>query len=320
MSSIEEIYAGKSKCAFFFICIGKRFQSAFKKITLPYYIEYCKKYDIGIIIIKDYIDKDYRKHEIYSKDPGYQRLLAPKLIKKKFPKYKYICDIDVDCIPGFSSRNIFKYFKSIKENEIYLIKPSPDDHTEVDTGKRISLLRKIYLDNKFPLDSIIVASDKEKSKIFGYKYSGPIATIGTCLGTTKTLSKSGTECYKNIIFKKKFEYLQSYRINYYHKNLRIKWLPYNFQATWSYEMALYYPFLFLKNYRKIFYNCVMASLSRVDFLHFAGSWPENSFFYKLKFSKKGNLNKYYKNINSYLKKKIKSKSYGRIKFNNKTKI
>ena len=120
MKFVEEIYAGKSKCAFFFICIGKDFQSAFKKITLPYYLEYCKKYDIGIIVINDYIDKNYKKHKIYSRDPGYQRLLAPSLIKKKFPRYKYICDIDVDCIPGIAARNIFKYFKYIKKKWNFL--------------------------------------------------------------------------------------------------------------------------------------------------------------------------------------------------------
>jgi hypothetical protein len=317
MKLIDEIYTGKSKCAFFFVCIGKDFQSAFKKITLPYYLEYCKKYDIGIITINDYIDKDYKKHKIYEKDPGYQRLLAPSLIKKKFPNYKYICDIDVDCIPGASARNIFKHFKSIKRNEIHLVKPNPETYTESDLGKRISLLRKYYLDRKFPLNSIIIAEDVEKSKIFGYKYKGPIATIGTCLGTTETMSKSGLECYKNIIYKKNFEYLQSYRIDYYFKKFDLKWLPYKYQATWSYEVALYYPFLYLKSNRKNFHECFMSTLSRVDFLHFAGSWPENKYFYKLNYFNKGGLSKFYQNIQSYLAKKINSKSYGRIKFNKK---
>ena len=46
----------------------------------------------------------------------------------------------------------------------------------------------------------------------------------------------------------------------------------------------------------------MSTLSRVDFLHFAGSWPENKYFYKLNYLNKGGLSKYYKNIQSYLEK------------------
>ena len=134
------------------------------------------------------------------------------------------------------------------------------------------------------------------------------------MGTTKTLTETGLECYKKIIHKKNFEYLQNFRINYYHQNYKINWLPYEFQATWSYEMAVYYPFLFLKKNNKIFNECVLATLSRVDFLHFAGSWPENSFFYKLRFSNKGDMHTYYNNINNYIKKIIKPKSYGRIKY------
>ena len=320
MQLIEEIFSGKSKCAFFFICIGKKFQNTFKKTTFPFYKEYCKKYDIGIILINDFIDKNYNKYSLYKKDPGYQRLLAPGLIKENFPKYKYICDIDVDCIPGFLSRNIFKYCKNIKKNEICLVKPNPPTFDEPNLGKRLSLLRKLYLDKNYPLDSIVIAPDKIKSKMFGYSYTGPVATIGTCLGTTDILAKTGNKFYKDIILDKQFEYLQTYRINYYSKNLKIKWLPYEFQATWSYEISAYFPFLFKKIYRKYFYECIMATLHRVDFLHFAGSWPENLFFFKLSYKKKGKLKKYYDYIAKYLHKNIKAKSYGRIKYKKKFKI
>ncbi len=320
MTQIKEVLSGNSGYSFFFTCIGKKYQNIFKNITLPFYKKYCKKYDIGIITINTFIDKNYYKNNLYVRDPGYQRLLAPSLIQKKFPKYKIICDIDTDCIPGFFARNIFEKLKKIKKNEIYLTKPVPLSFSQKNLGKRISLLRKLYISNKFPLDSVIIASNSERSKMFGYDNIGTSPTIGTCLASTSTLAKTGRKFYRDILLHQKFEYLQDYRFNYYKKNFKIKWLPYEFQAGWNYEMCIYYPFLYIKKFRKYFFECIISTLHRVDFLHFAGSWPENSYFKKLKINKTSFISKYYNNIPKYLQKNVRAKSYGRIKFDNKFKI
>lgn len=317
MKLIEEVYKGKNNYAFFFIVIGKKFQRVFQKTTLPFYKRYCKKYGIGILTINNYIDQNYHKNSVYNRDPGYQRLLAPELIKKKFPRYKFLCDIDVDCIPGFYSRNIFNFKKKIKHDEIYLINPSPDDSNKVSLGKRMSLLRKLFIDKKYPLDSIITATDNQESKLLGYSYRGPLATIGTCIGTTETLATTGNQFYKEIGQKKNFEYLQVHRINHYSKNFKIIWMPYQFQAIWTHQISLYYPFLFKKELRNLFYECLMATLHRVDFLHFAGSWPENLIFFEVGYNKKGQLKNYYEKLNLFLNTKTEPKSYGRIKYKKK---
>jgi len=312
MSNIKEYFSGKSGSAFYIICIGKKFQKIFKKTTLPFYLNYCKKYDIGLVVVENFIDQNFKQYPLYRDYPAYQRLLAPSEIKKKYPKYKILCDIDADCIPGFLSRNIFSFSKNIRNNEIYVITPYPVSKTEL--GKRLSLLRKTYVDSKYPLNSMILASDPEEMKFYGYKYRGTVPTIGTCMGTTKTLAETGKQYYKEILKDKKFKYLQNYRINQYSKKYKIRWLPYEFQAIWNFEMSLHYPFLFNKKYKNFFNDCVMAVLHRVDFLHFAGSWPENNSFFKTTFKNKGSMSKYYKNLGKYIKSKIKVRSYGKINY------
>ena len=51
---LSEIYTGKSKCANVF----KIFNQLLKKLL------YHTMFDIGIITINDYIDKNYKKHKI----------------------------------------------------------------------------------------------------------------------------------------------------------------------------------------------------------------------------------------------------------------
>jgi hypothetical protein len=313
LKNIKEIYSGKSGRAFFITCIGEKFYKIFFKIALQYYLPYCKKYDIGIILISDFIDQNYKAHKLYEDNPGLQRLLGPEEIRKNFPKYKFICDIDSDCIPGYSSRNIFDFYKNPKKNEIYLVKLVPEKYSRADLGKKISLLRRLYQNKNYPLDSLMAASDFEESKIFRNTYKGPFATIGTCIGSTETLANTGLEIYRKIITKKNFMYLQNYRIDYYNRYLNLKWLPYEFQALWNFEASINYPFLFHKNFKKNYYECVMATLHKVDFLHFAGSGIENLIYTDMNYKKKGKLRKYYSFILKYLKMNVKIKSYGKIK-------
>ena len=317
MKEIKEYYSGNSGNAFFLICIGKNFINKVKKIFLPFFLSYCKKHDIGLIIVEDFIDKEFF-HYPNLKDPGFQRLLAPKEILKKFKKYKYLCDIDADCLPGFLAKDIFKAsFKKIKKNEIIVVKPYPDGYLKKNLGKRVSLLRRTYVDKNYPLDSLFIASDQEEGKLLRYKFKGPWPTIGTCIGRTETLARTGSEIYEKIKLDKNFKYLQSFRIDYYKRKLSVKWLNYEFQAIWNYEAALYYPFLFHKKFKKLYKDCVISTLFRVQFLHFAGSWPENWIFNKTKFKQTNLLKKYYENLDNYLSQNTKAKLYGKIRYKRK---
>jgi hypothetical protein len=57
---------------------------------------------------------------------------------------------------------------------------------------------------------------------------------------------------------------------------KLSWLPYEFQALWTYEAAWHYPFIFdLEELEsETVRACIEASLYKNHFLHFAGSWHE----------------------------------------------
>lgn len=69
-------------------------------------------------------------------------------------------------------------------------------------------------------------------------------------------------------------------LNYEIQNASLaNWIEYSYQAIWVYEMAWYYPELYLASkgneIKKRVTNAIESTLYRHDFLHFAGSWNES---------------------------------------------
>ena len=72
---IRKILHSKSQNYFCTLAIGKSYENNLKNYTLDFFKEYCKKNDIGIILItKDLL----KKNSVYWKKPEWQKLLAPK--------------------------------------------------------------------------------------------------------------------------------------------------------------------------------------------------------------------------------------------------
>ncbi len=319
-NNIKELIRGTSSKAIFITVLGKKFQTLFKKYCLDSFKKYCKKHNLGLIVLNDLIVEKQNLLPPFDKNPNLHRLLIPKEIKRLYPRYKYLADIDADCLPTSIARNIFDYakFKNEKEKKIYLVSPRPSNFSKEMIGKRLSLLRREYLNKKFPLDSILSGSEEDIKKIFKLRFKGPLATIGTFVAPSKVL----IECYEKIISKiiknsKTYIYLQNYTNETFRTFAKIFWLPYEFQAIWDYEVAINYPFLMKKiNNNYLLKTCIDATMSKVDMLHFAGSWPPNDVF-KDRILKQNNkdISKYYKKLPKFLNKKLKIKSYGKIKFN-----
>ena len=309
---IEETIIGKSDRALVVTVIGEDYLKFFRKVSMPNFEHYCQAHGLGLLLLKDYIrPKDANCHP-YSLDPGYQRLLAPSLIQKLFPHYKFICDIDADCLPSPYGRDIFDN-SNLSPGVINVVMPTPINNSRQQLGKRLALLRKFFHFADFPLDSLLSGSDDDEKYLLGFKYKGPISTLGTCLGSVDDLSVSGLDLYKGM--GKKFSgYLQNYRNEYYENIFEINYLPYEFQAIWNYEVALNYPFLFFEKNTDLERNCVEAVLSRVDMLHFAGSWPENDVFKTGPFLFEDSKSSFYHSLTDYLCDEIEIKSYGRLKF------
>jgi hypothetical protein len=313
MPHIEEVIKGTKPHAFFMTVLGDEFQGYFKNIALPHFKSYCEKHGIGLLIVKDYLDEEKRSVHPYSVRPNLQRLLIPEAIQSEFSRYEYICDMDVDCIPSPMARDIFSFpEEGLRGDTIYITRPTPNEIPREELGRRISLLRKSFYDKTFPLDSLLTGSSEFEKETFGLEFSGPIATIGTCLGSTDLISRCYRTCYEAV--GNNFNgYLQHFTNELFRKEAEINWLPYEFQAIWSYEVAMYYPFLYNEKMKDLAYECIMASLARVDMLHFAGSWPENSAFKEGPFIDPASLGEYYERLPALLEEEYTPKSYGKLK-------
>jgi hypothetical protein len=128
MALIEEVIKGKNPFAICLTVIGDEFQKEFKKISLPHFIEYCKKYGIGLLILKNYVDEKNKSIYPYSKTFT-QRLLIPEIVEAEFSRYKFICDMDADVIPGPLARDIFTFPSEgrLLEDHIYLTDHVPQN-------------------------------------------------------------------------------------------------------------------------------------------------------------------------------------------------
>ena len=147
---IKKILNSKSQNYFCTIAIGKAYEKNFKNFTLGFFKEYCKKNDIGLILItKDLIDKN----SDHWKKPEWQKLLAPKIILNKFKKIKNICMIDTDILINTSSPNIFKFHKKNSISVVSIRNYMPYEWD--DTTKKMAFLRRKYYSKLYPLDSAL---------------------------------------------------------------------------------------------------------------------------------------------------------------------
>jgi hypothetical protein len=315
---LEHLIKSRSKKAIYMVVIGKDYRLHFDCVVLPHVQKYCEKFDIGLFILSDYIDPAAKFNEPYSKDPGYQRLLIPGQISRQFEEYTLLADMDADCIPGYYARDIFALpIQEGYRDRVWFTRPCPAGYTRSSLGRRISLLRKMYHDPEFPLDSLLAADDEFEKRALGFDFDGEIATLGTCIGHVNSLASCGSLAYEAI--KSNFSgYLQNYRNKIFRTYFNIGWLPYEYQAIWNYELALYYPFLYSSIDKKLSSLCVRATLSRVDMLHFAGSWPENAIFSSGSFNESNDLDVYFSDLGNYLDLSLDYKSYGRLKYRDKT--
>ena len=309
---VEEIAKGESDCALILTVIGDEYRKKIERIALPNFLHYCRRHGIGLLLLNGYLNSDDKDSYPYNIDPGYQRLIAPSLVAELFPQYKYLCDLDADCVPSLTGRNIFAN-SNLKRGVINLVMPTPNGASRQSLGRRISLLRRFFHKADFPLDSLLAGNDENEKELLGFNFVGPISTLGTCIGHIDDLAASGASLYE-LIATEFSGYLQNYRNQHYVKNFEVHYLPYEFQAIWNYELALYYPFLYFGDDRDLAVDCVSATMSRVDMLHFAGAWPENNVFGAGPFLFEGSGEDYYKQIQTYQAEKLVVKPYGRIKF------
>jgi len=297
-----------------FLCtlaIGKKYLNSFKKFSFKYFYNYCKKNDIGIIVIKKHLINKSSQHW---KKPEWQKLIAPYLIKKKYKKVKNLCMIDTDILINENSPNIFNFHKTNSISVVSVRYNMPYGWENV--TKKISFLRNKFYNKNYPLDSALHISLKNLYKFHNFKPQKDEFCAGVYV-----LSEKYFKNFYNFYFEfnNKVKSItgggEQTHFNYFiQKNFKINLLDYKFQALWIYEMSSFYPFLYSKKFRnnkKLVASCIASSLMNNHFLHFAGSWHETDMWKNTKinslFDRKF-LNKFEK----FKTKKLTGKPLGKI--------
>ena len=308
---IKKIIESKSQNYFCTLAIGKKYLRNFEKYTLSSFKLYCKKNDIGLFVItKDLVDKKSN----HWKKPEWQKLIAPKILYSKFKKIKNICMIDTDILINTESPNIFEFHKNNTVSVVSIRKYMPYDWK--DTTRKIAFLRKKYYSTRYPLDSALNISIKNLYKF--HKLSPQKDEY--CAGVY-VISKNNFDAFHSYFYKfgRNINSItnggEQTHFNYFiQKYLKINKLDYKFQAQWVFEMANYYPFLYLKKHRKnrnLIASCIDSSMTNNYFLHFAGSWHEGDMWKTNKIGQFFN-NSFHKKLNHYRKMKLKGLPRGRI--------
>ncbi len=259
-----------------FICtilIGGNYESEWNKYSKSNWLKYCKKNNIGLIIFnKNLISKKNK----YFKTPHWQKLLIGNFLIKKKIKASNICFLDSDILVNYvDAPDIFKFHHSSKIGIVSKFKKLPFDLLKC--KKTVAFFRKKYINKKYPLDSSLFMNIQSIYKYIGLPSQKNYASTGVFLFNIKRHSNLLYQWYFKYTDKKKEKKLSFEEIflNYEIQSNKLdQWLDYKFQAIWTYEMAINYPFLYKNNNRKLIRDCINHALSRNYFMHFPGKWNE----------------------------------------------
>jgi len=273
---------GKSGNIIATIAISKKYYDFWKKYVYSNWKIYCDKFNLGLIVIDDFLDKSKSK-----KKANWHKLLIGKALLNSniSKKISNICYLDSDIlINAYGAPNIFEEHFTSKISVVPLFKNLPYDL--LSTQKKISFYRHYFYSKRYPLDSSIFMKPSQIFEFHKFRKFNNFFCAGLFIFNLKLFS--------NFMEKIYFKYRKNVKsltggdqpaVNYEFQKLgKINWIDYKFQAIWLYEMANKYPFLYYKKFRKktLQSACVSASLMSNYFLHFAGSWAESKMIRSLK--------------------------------------
>ncbi len=304
--------SGKKKNYLVTIAIGKKYFDVWKKFCYPTWSIYCKKNNLGLIVIDKYlIDKS---HKNFKKATWHKWLIGSSLLNQNI-KVDNVCSIDSDFLINPFSPNIFYKYNENKFGLVSKRKQLPYFSRE-NTLKRISFFRNRYYSSSYPLDSAIFISLKDLYSYHKFKVQNDEACSGLIIFNVKKHSKMMKKWFH--LYDKNTKSItgdgdQTHTNYHILKTKKVQWLDYRFQALWQLEMANFYPFLYQKEFanKKNISSCIEASMLNNYFLHFAGSWGEAQ-MYKYRNIFIRNL-KIYEKLNKYYSKKVSGKPKGVIK-------
>lgn len=246
--------------------IGGSYLDDWERYSLPTWLEYSKKHDLGLFVINEVVESDEKK--LY-----WQKLLLGKHFKKY--QYKNICYLDTDIVINPAAPNIFDKYDSEKIAIISQKKNLPFNLDE--TLRRLAFFRHNCYSKKYPLDSSLFMSTHDVYRYHNLDPQDDFACTGVFIFNVdnhSTLLENWFHEYdENVISIDGGgeEVFLNYKIL---SNKLEQWLDYKWQALWIYEMPWCHSHLYLENKRepKDIVPCIETSLFNNYFLHFAGAW------------------------------------------------
>jgi hypothetical protein len=303
---------GKSKNILATITIGGEYYHFWYKNAFPSWEKYCIRHGLGLVVFNKDLISD--KHKLWKK-ATWQKMLISETLRNSSLSVKNVCYLDSDILINYKSPNIFDDYKSDTIGLVSLVKNMPFSIDE--SRRKISFLRHKYYDDKYPLDSAIFMT---LDQLYSY-HNLPVQENFACTGLIMFNVNNHSDLMLHW-FNKYDKNTQSItdggdQTHYNYEMLNwgnITWLDYKYQAIWTYEMAIKYPFLYSygRNKENLIRECIEASLMTNYFLHFAGSWYESEMWklggvFESK-KKKREIEEYY----NYLDVSVTGESKGKI--------
>lgn len=265
-------------CVLATIVIGEKYLSNWETFSRASWLRFAKQFNIGIIALTQDL-LDIRSHDY--KNPAWQKLLLPQLIKEHWPNVDSVCLMDSDILISPMAQNIFEM---LGKDQIAVVSQEsrlPYDLTEV--KRRIAFYRNRFYSEKYPLDSILFASPEQIFNLLGLPPQKDYFCSGIILvdiALAEFFSKSFYDISNQQFAKSNDLAWEEPFINYLVQSSgKVKWLDYGFQTLWTYEMAWKYPFLYELgpdiSRSDLTRKCVENTLLSCSFLHFAGTWYES---------------------------------------------
>jgi hypothetical protein len=295
------------------IAVGEPYFKTWTSTVSKSWLDYAEAHDLGIIVVvKDLIDKS----DVNWKKPNWQKLLIPSALLKLDLNIEIICYLDTDILINPFSPNVFDLYEQKKIGVVSLRKNLPFHYDS--TLRKLALLRRTYLDNSYPLDSALFISLSDLYKF----HELPVQEDEFCSGFFLFNLNEFASIMESWFFENKSDVKSitndgdQTHINYYVQSLGLaNYLPYEYQAIWSFEAANYYSFLFAQEFNDVdlYKLCIQSTLLRVNFLHFAGSWTESSKFSETDFEINSEFYELFRNYQSYSKETLSGKPRGLIR-------
>lgn len=269
------------------IAIGDKYLNDWKRHSYPSWKGYCEKHDLGLLVITDSLinqsDPKYKK-------PTWQKGLLGNFISEHFPFVTNVCYLDTDIIISPLAPNIFE---SYEEDGIGLVSlrhnlPFPYELVR----RRMAFLRNRFYSNDYPLDSSLFISLNDLYEFHSKSPQDDEACMGLIVFNIKKHSQILLDSFNE--YDSNVESItgggDQFHYNYEFQNRsNVQWFPYEFQSIWCHEMAWFYPSLYSNPCASSIKNAIEATLMRVHFLHFAGSWNESEMWTSTETYQEGEL-------------------------------